>query len=191
MLPLMRARLFISKCPSHVKRQYAEDCDLHIGRTWQQFKQKMAANWVVAFKKRRMMIEIGVGPKDDFAPEISDTLADPASVVPPVASPVAPAFNSDLGDTMIDLMCKEEGCGVSFPYSQQKIDWLRAHFGENFKMPSRCPTHKAVADASRVQDRRDSPKPPENPVPVPDVPVPAVPASQSGSRFGSRRNTPP
>jgi hypothetical protein len=71
--------------------------------TWQQFKQKMAASWVVAFIKRRMMIEVGVGPKDDFALEISGTPADPASVVPPVASPVAPAFNSDLGDTMIDF----------------------------------------------------------------------------------------
>ena len=78
----------------------------------------MATNWVVAFKKRRMMIETGVGPKDDFAPEISDNLADPASVVPSVASPVAPAFNSDLGDTIVDLMYREEDCDVSFPYSQ-------------------------------------------------------------------------
>jgi hypothetical protein len=51
MLPLMRARLFISKCPPHVKKQYAEDCDLRVGMTWQQFKQKMAQNWAVAFKK--------------------------------------------------------------------------------------------------------------------------------------------
>ena len=60
MLPLKRARLFISKCPPHVKMQYAEDCDLHIGMTWQQSKQKMAVNWVVAFKKRRMRIDIGL-----------------------------------------------------------------------------------------------------------------------------------
>jgi hypothetical protein len=25
---------------------------------------------------------------------------------------------------MVDLKCKEEGCGVSFPYFQEKIDWL-------------------------------------------------------------------
>ena len=199
MLPLMRARLFISKCPPHVKKQYAEDCDLRVGMTWQQFKQKMARNWVVAFKKRRMMIDLGIQPKDDFTPETPDIPADPTSVVPPV-DPITPAFNSGVGDTMVDLKCKEEGCGVSFPYSQEKIDWLRAHFGENLllllscgSMPSCCPTHKAVADAdaSRVQDRRNSSKSPENPVQVPDVQVPAVPDPSklppSGNRFGSRR----
>lgn len=184
MLPLKRARLFISKCPPHVKMQYAEDCDLHIGMTWQQFKQKMAVNWVVAFKKRRMRIDIGLD-----VPEIKPS---DAPAVPPVV-PTVPAFASGVGDsnskeTMIALTCREEGCGVSFQYSQEKIDWMKDHFKERFRMPSRCPTHKAAADASRSSNP-DSSKPPENPVSVPAQPI--IPATienpRPANRFGSRR----
>jgi hypothetical protein len=108
---------------------------------------KMASAWSVAFKKRRMMIDIGL--------DVSENKPLPADEPRP-------------------------SCTTSFPYSPRKIDWPRNHFGENFRMPSRCAVHKAAADAERDKDRSGSP--PENP--FPENPAPAVPAK---SRFGSRR----
>ena len=184
MLPLERAQLFLSKSPSHVKRQYSDDHELRIGMSWQQFMTKMASAWSVAFKKRRMMIDIGL--------DVSEIKPSDAPAVPPVA-PTVPAFASGVGDsnfkeTMIALTCREEGCGVSFQYSQQKIDWMKDHFKERFRMPSRCPTHKAAADASRSSNP-DSSKTPENPVSVPAQPI--IPATienpRPANRFGSRR----
>jgi hypothetical protein len=60
MLPFKRARLFLSKCPMHIKKQFVEDSELLVGMSWQQFKTKMALAWSTAVKKRRMMIDIGL-----------------------------------------------------------------------------------------------------------------------------------
>lgn len=179
MLPLERAQLFLSKSPSHVKRQYADDHELRIGMSWQQFMTKMASAWSVAFKKRRMMIDIGL--------DVTEIKPSDAPAVPPVA-PVVLAFASGVGDTMIDLKCREEGCGVTFKYSQESIDWMKDHFKERFKMPSRCPTHKAAADAARSSNP-DSLKPLENPVSVPaQLIIPAtIENPRPAARFGSRR----
>ena len=132
----------------------------------------------VTFKKRRMMIDIGLDvsenkplPADKPRPGESPSPAPPVSVG---------SFSSDVDDVMVDIKCKQEGCTTSFPYSSRKIDWLRNNFGENFRMPSRCAVHKAAADAERDKDRSGSP--PGNL--VPGNPAPAVPAK---NRFGSRR----
>jgi hypothetical protein len=183
MLPLERAQLFLSKSPVHVKRQYADEHELRIGMSWQQFVTKMASAWSVAFKKRRMMIDIGldVSENEPIPAEIPAVTDAPAASVPPVPPVSAGSFNSDVNDIMVDIKCKQEGCTTSFPYSSRKIVWLRNHFGENFRMPSRCAVHKAAADAERDKDRSGSS--PENP--VPENQVPAVPAK---NRFGSRRS---
>ena len=183
MLPFKRARLFLSKCPMHVKKQFADDSELRVGMTWHQFKTDMALAWTSAVKKRRMKIDIGIEVEE----KITDVDAQ-AVPLPPVSGPVspisvpAPAFNSGIDDVMIDLDCKEEGCGV-FKYSQQKIQWLRDKFGSDFKMPSRCVKHKAIVDA----ERRGSP--PKNPDVSPSVPDSSVPISVPPvkNRFGSRR----
>ena len=181
MLPLERAQLFLAKSPLHVKKQYANDSDLHVGITWQKFKHQMASAWVDAFKKRRMMVDMGI--EIDLVPDVLDV---PYVPYPPSASMFthpapAPSFNSGVDDVLIDLQCKEEGCGV-FKYSQQKIQWLRDKFGSDFKMPSRCVKHKAIADAERNGSLS------ENPAPVPvSVPVPPAIPTPPANRFGSRR----
>jgi len=185
MLPLERAQLFLSKSPPHVKRQYADDHELRIGMSWQQFMTKMASAWSVAFKKRRMMIDIGLDvsenkPLQTEIPAASHIPSDAASIASPAPPVSAGSFGSDVDDVMVDIKCKQDGCTTSFPYSSRKIDWLRNHFGENFRMPSRCAVHKAAADAERDKDRSGSP--PGNS--VPENPAPAVPAK---NRFGSRR----
>jgi hypothetical protein len=130
-----------------------------------------------------MKIDIGIEVEE----RITDVDAQ-AVPLPPVSGPVspisvpAPAFNSGIDDVMIDLDCKEEGCGVS-NYSQQKTQWLRDKFGSDFKMPSRCAKHKAIVDAEK---RGSPPENPDVPPSVPDSPVPlSVPSVKN--RFGSRR----
>ena len=169
MLPLERAQLFLAKSPMHVKKQYANDSDLHIGITWQKFKTQMATAWVDAFRKRRLLFDMGLDVVPE-APAVPD-YPPPAYPATPLSSP---SFNSEVDDVMIEIQCKEGGCGP-FLYSQQKIQWLRDKFQANFKMPSRCVKHKAIVDA----DRNGSP--PENAAPA----VPEVPAN---NRFGSRRS---
>ena len=85
----------------------------------------MASAWVDAFKKRRMMVDMGIDI--DNVPDVLDVPYVPYN--PPSASMIthpapAPSFNSGVDDVLIDLQCKGEGCGV-FKYSQQKIQWLR------------------------------------------------------------------
>ena len=178
MIPFKRARLFLSKCPTHVKIQFTDDSELRVGMTWHQFKTEMALAWTSAVKKRRMKIDIGI--EVEVIPDV-DAQAVPLPSVSPGSVP-APAFNSGIDDVLIDLQCKEEGCGV-FKYSQQKTRWLRDKFGSEFKMPSRCVKHKAIVDA----ERRGSP--PKNPGASPHVLNSPAPLSvpHVKNRIGSRR----
>ena len=179
MIPFKRARLFLEKCPMHIKKQYAEDSELLVGMSWQQFKTKMALAWSTAVKKRRMMIDIGLDVEaipavPEYLPPAYPSISpDPATPPPPV-----PSFTSGVDDVMIEIQCKEEGCGL-FPYSVEKIQWLRDKFMDKFKMPSRCVKHKAIEDAKRAGS------PPENPVPISGPPF--NPDSPLKNRFGSRR----
>ena len=164
----------------HIKKQYADDCELRIGMPWQQFKVMMASAWSNALKKRRMMIDLGCDVDGSQSPSM--TPADPSGSVTPPAPAAVASFTAGADDVLIDIQCKEEGCGV-FKYSTQKIQWLRDKFADRFKMPSRCAKHKAIADAAR----NGTPSP-ENPVPVPvSVPVPPPISPPPANRFGSRR----
>ena len=60
MVPFKRARLFLKKCPMHVKKQFADDSELSVHMTWITFKIAMALAWSVAMKKRRMKIDLGL-----------------------------------------------------------------------------------------------------------------------------------
>ena len=184
MLPLERAQLFLRNSPIHVRRQFADNSELRIGMTWQCFTTRLASAWTVAFKKKRMMLDIGldVEKEEPIVDVIVPVLGDPASADSPTP-PVAPSFKADVDDVTIELSCKEEGCGVPFPYSQNKIDWLRDKFKDNFKMPSRCPTHKIVADANREKAAADSTGLPPA---VVDNPTPKA----QNNRFGTRRVSP-
>ena len=57
LVPFKRARLFLKKCPMHVKKQFADDYELSVHMTWMMFKTEMALAWSVAVKKRRMKID--------------------------------------------------------------------------------------------------------------------------------------
>jgi hypothetical protein len=123
MLPLERAQLFLSKSPPHVKRQYADEHELCIGMSWQQFMAKMASAWSVALKKRRMMIDIGLDVSENKPlPADKSRPAESPSPAPPVS---AGSFSCDVNHVMVDTKCKQESCTTSFPYSSRKIDWLR------------------------------------------------------------------
>jgi hypothetical protein len=166
-----------------VKKQFSDESELLVGMSWHQFKTKMALAWTSAVKRRRMVIDIGI--------EVEEVIPNPdaqATQLPPVSGPAspgsvpAPAFNSGIDDVLINLQCKEEGCGV-FKYSQQKTQWLRDKFGSEFKMPSRCVKHKAIVDA----ERRGSP--PENPDASPSVldsPI-SLSVPPEKKRFGTKR----
>ena len=180
MLLFKRARPFLSKCPMHIKKQFAEDSEPLVRMTWQQFKTKMALAWSTAVKKRRMMIDIGLNVQAIHVvleyppPAYSSILPDPAT--PP---PSIPSFISGVDDVMIEIQYKEEGCG-SFSYSQQSIQWLRDKFLDKFKIPSRCAKHKAIVDAKRAGPPRENPAPLSgSPSENPDPPC--------MKRFGSRR----
>ena len=169
MLPIKRAQLFLERCPIHIKRQFAEDSELFVGITWLQFKTRMAKVWNSAVKKRRTMINLGLDFEDSIIPKQKIPEGPPVPDYPPAPYPPAPSpvsrFNADVDDVMVENQCKEDGCGP-FQYSEQKIQWMKDKFKENFHMPSRCVKHKAIVDAER------NGSPPENPDVPSDQPPP-------------------
>ena len=180
MLPIKRAQLFLERCSTHIKKQFAEDSELFVGITWIQFRTRMAKAWNSAVKKRRMMIDMGLDVDKIIPSAFHDIKESPLVPAFSPASTPASGFSADIDDVIIEIQCKEDGCGP-FKYSQQKIQWLRDKFGVNFHMPSRCIKHKAIADA----ERNGTGSPAENPD-APAVPVSNIDAPLK-NRFGSRR----
>ena len=192
LVPFKRARLFLKKCPMHVKKQFADDSELSVHMTWLHFKTAMALAWSVAMKKRRMKIDLGIELEEVIS--FSDSALDNSPIAEPLAAaPAAPPatnFTADIDDVFVDIKCKDcDGPGL-FKYSTRKIQWLKDKFLENYHEPNRCPKHKALADAEPNASGNDV-KPS---VPVPALPItPSFSPTQTGNRFGSRRAplTPP
>ena len=184
LVPFKRARLFLKKCPMHVKKQFADDSELSVHVTWLQFKTAMALAWSVAMKKRRMKIDLGLdveeivpSPDSALTPIANSSASDPATA--PAAS-----FTADIDDVLVDIKCKDcDGSGL-FKYSSRKIQWLKDKFKENYHEPNRCARHKAIADAERSASSSESS--PENDITPPSIPISPLP-KVGPVRFGSRR----
>ena len=189
-LPLKRAQLFLFKSPTHVKKQFAEDGELGVGTTWVEFKTMMSSVWMAPVKKHRMMIEMGlVIESPSIVPDASE-ISNASSV-----NSFATSGMHSENEEMVDLECKSEGCGT-FKYSAKKLLWLKDHFKEKYKVPSKCPKHKAETMNSSfltvdVAVDGSAPEAPHVDVPVESENLNSDIPAKPKNRFGSRRSPVP
>ena len=173
--PLKRAQLFLSKLPGYVKLKFAEDKDLPVTITWDQFKRDVSEVWVAAVKKQRMMQGMGL-----LTPAIiEEKCSESAMSASPQDSPDS--------EKMVKIMCRTVACGM-FEYPASKIEWLKEKFKDDYHPPARCVKCKAEHDKLRnnssfnteLEDNGEQTAAPAEEPLSPPAPVPK-------NRFGTRR----